>query len=96
MENKLLKELKIGKKIKVKHREYEFTINATIKLQDNEPLVTIEKISLPQKANRGEKLLLKLVQIYCYDVLTGNLIKDVLESEEYNKWMNRTKKKPCI
>jgi hypothetical protein len=31
------------------------------------------------------------VQIYCYDVLVGNLIKDVLESAEYKKLMTRVR-----
>jgi hypothetical protein len=94
MESKTLRELKIGKKIKIKHPEYQFTINAIIKFEENkrEPLITIEKVSLPQKANRGEKLLLKLVQIYCYDVLATNLTKDVLESKEYEKLMEKARK----
>jgi hypothetical protein len=37
--------------------------NAHIKLQESiEPLIIAEKISLPQKANRGEKLLLKNIK----------------------------------
>ena len=86
---KLLQDLRTGKKLKVKHPEYQFTINAMLKLEDGkiEPTISSIKISLPQKANRGEKLLLKLVEIYCYDVLCTNLLDDVLTSKEYQKLM---------
>jgi len=88
----LLEQLRTGKKIlKIKHPEYQFTINANLKL--NNDLITVEgiKVSLPQKATKGEKLLLKLVQIYCYDVLQQNLIKEVYESKEFGKLQNRIK-----
>jgi hypothetical protein len=86
---KLLEQLKKGKKLKVKHPEYQFTINANLKLQNYALLVEGLKISLPQKANKGEKLLLKLVQIYCYDVLQNNLTSDVYASKEFIRLQNR-------
>ncbi len=54
----LLEELKIGKTIKVKHPDYAFTIHALLKAEDGkrEPTIKIEKINLPTKASRGEKL----------------------------------------
>lgn len=85
----LLDQLKVGKKIKVKHPAYAFTIHAELKMEDgkNEPSIKLEKINLPQKAKKGEKLLLKLVNIYCFDVLCNNLLNDVVESLEYKKIM---------
>jgi hypothetical protein len=89
----LLEELKRGKNIKVKHPQYAFTIHAELKLEDNMPnlQVYLQKINLPQKASRGEKLLLKLVQIYCWEVLCNNLLNDVVGSVEYKKILNRLK-----
>lgn len=86
---KLLQDLRNGKKLKIKHPEYQFTINALLKMEDGktEPSISGLSVSLPQKANRGEKLLLKLVQIYCYDVLCNNLHSEVVKSTEYQKLM---------
>ena len=90
---KLLEQLRTGKKIlKLYHLEYKFTIKANLKLQGEFIIVDGVKISLPQKATKGEKLLVKLVQIYCYDVLQNNLIKDVYESKEFKRLQNRMKK----
>jgi hypothetical protein len=87
MKTSLRDQLKTGKKIKFKHPEYAFTIHAELKLEDHDekPTVYLEKINLPQKATRGEKLLLKLVNIYCFDVLCNNLLNDVIDSAEYKK-----------
>lgn len=85
MKTDLLEQLKVGKKIKVKHLEYGFTIHAELKMEGKEPSVKLEKVNLPQKAKKGEKLLLKLVNIYCFDVLCNNLLNDVIESKEYKK-----------
>lgn len=87
MKTNLRDQLKAGKKIKVKHPEYAFTIHAELKMEDGkiEPVIKLEKINLPQKAKKGEKLLLKLVNIYCFDVLCNNLLNDVVESKEYKK-----------
>lgn len=87
MKTNLLEQLKKGKKIKVKHPQYAFTIHAEVKLEDGkaEPTVKFEKVNLPQKAPRGEKYLLKLVQIYCFDVMANNLLDDILNSQEYKK-----------
>ena len=88
----LLEQLRSGKKIKVKHPEYGFTIHAELKVNDkNEPLLKMEKVNLPQKAKKGEKLLLKLVHIYCFDVLCNNLLNDVMNSKEYRKVMEGVK-----
>lgn len=89
MRTNLLEELKLGKKIKVKHPEYDFTIHAQVKLEDGktEPTIKLERINLPQKAKKGEKYLLKLVHIYCFDVMCNNLLDDVLKSREYQKVM---------
>ena len=83
----LLDQLKRGKKIKVKHSLYNFTIHAELKLEDGkaEPSVRFEKINLPQKATKGEKYLLRLAQIYCFDVMCQNMLDDILESKEYKK-----------
>ena len=85
----LREQLRKGKTIKVKHPEYAFTIHAQLKLEDGktEPTIKLEKINLPQKAQKGEKLLLKLVHIYCFDVLCNNLLDDVVKSQEYQKVM---------
>lgn len=93
MQQKLLQQLKEGKKLRIKHPEYQFTMNVNLVMEDNdvEPSVYDIKISLPQKANKGEKLLLKYVQIYCYDILCNNLLKDVKESKEYQKLLEKLK-----
>jgi hypothetical protein len=82
-----LEQLKLGKKIKVKHPEYGFTIHAELKLEVGikEPQIYLEKINLPMKATKGEKLLLKLVNIYCFEVLCNNLLHDIVGSKEYKK-----------
>lgn len=59
---------------------------------DNLLVVDSVKISLPQKASKGEKLLLKLVQIYCYDVLQNNLTREIYESKEFARLQDRIKK----
>lgn len=88
----LLEQLNTGKKVlKLYHTDYKFTIKANMKLDNDLLIVDSVKISLPQKASKGEKLLLKLVQIYCYDVLQQNLIKEVYESKEFGKLQNRIK-----
>ncbi len=89
----LLEQLKIGKKIKFKHPEYAFIIHAELKMEDKDekPTVYLEKINLPQKAKKGEKLLLKLVNIYCFDVLCNNLLNDIVESKEYKKLLTQIK-----
>ncbi len=87
MKTNLLEQLKKGKKIRVKHPQYEFVIHAEARIEegDTEPSVFIEKINLPQKAKKGEKYLLKLAHIYCFDVMCNNLLNDVLNSQEYLK-----------
>lgn len=83
----LLDQLTRGKKIKVKHSVFAFTIHAELKLEDGktEPTIKLEKVNLPQKATKGEKYLLKLANIYCFDVMCQNMLNDVLESKEYKK-----------
>lgn len=85
----ILEQLKTGKKIKVKHPSYGFTIHASLKLEDNNaaPTIRLDSVNLPKKASKGEKLLHKLVHIYCFDVLCNNLIDDVAKSLEYQKLM---------
>ena len=88
----LLEQLKTGKKVlKLYHIDYKFTIKAKMKLDNDLLIVDSVKISLPQKASKGEKLLLKLVQIYCYDVLQTNLSREVYESKEFERLQNRIK-----
>jgi hypothetical protein len=90
---KLLEQLKTGKKVlKLFHIDYKFTIKANIKLDNESLIVDSVKISLPQRASKGEKLLLKLVQIYCYDVLQNNLIREIYKSQEFERLQNRIKK----
>jgi hypothetical protein len=83
----LLDQLRRGKKIKVKHSVFAFTIHAELKLEagKTEPTIKLEKVNLPQKATKGEKYLLKLAQIYCFDVMCQNMLDDVLKSKEYKK-----------
>lgn len=87
MKTTIREQLKTGKKIKVKHPDYKFTIHAELRLENGlkEPQVYLEKISLPVKATKGEKLLFKLVNIYCFEVLCNNLLNDIVESKEYKK-----------
>lgn len=87
MKTNLLEQLKVGKKIKVKHPTYAFTIHAELKMEDgkSEPSIKFERINLPKKAHKREKLLLKLVDIYCFEVLCNNLLNDIVESKEYKK-----------
>jgi len=87
MKVNLRDQLRVGKTIKVKHPVYAFTIHALVKIEDGkaEPTIKLEKINLPQKANKSEKYLLKLAQIYCFDVMCNNLLGDVLNSLEYKK-----------
>lgn len=91
MKTKIIEELRKGKKITVKHPEFQFSIHAELKLEEGqaEPTITLGKIGLPKKASKGEKLLLKLVEVYCYDVLRNNLFRDVTESDEYKKILRR-------
>ena len=92
MKATILEQLKLGKKIKVKHLEYGFTIHAELKLEEGkkEPSIKLEKINLPMKARKGEKLLLKLVNIYCFEVLCNNLLNDIVGSKEYKKALGLT------
>lgn len=87
MKTNLRDQLKKGKKIKIKHPIYDFTIHAEVKIEDGktEPTIKLEKVNSPQKAKKGEKYLLKLVNIYCFDVMCNNLLDDVLNSLEYEK-----------
>jgi hypothetical protein len=91
MKANLLEELKTGKRIRVKHPEYAFTIHAELKLENEnqDPAVKVVAINLPTKAGKGEKLLLKLAHIYCFDVLCENLLNDVVNSREYLKLIGR-------
>jgi hypothetical protein len=92
MKTSLVEQLKQGKSIKVKHPQYDFTIHAELKLEDGKPQVYLNKIGLPRKSNKRDKLLLKLVEIYCYDVLCNNLLGDVLNSREYLKVIEQLNK----
>ncbi len=85
----LIEELKKGKQITIKHPDFQFSIHAELKMENGEPIITMGKIGLPKKASKGEKLLLKLVEVYCYDVLRNNLARDVMESKEYKKIIKR-------
>lgn len=94
MRTSIVDQLRHGKKITVKHPEFNFSIHAELKLEvgNADPTIVIDKIGLPKKASKGEKLLLKLVEVYCYDVLRNNLYLDVINSGEYKKLIGRLKK----
>lgn len=81
----ITEQLLTGKQIKFKHSEYQFTITATLRLENNEIVIDKVKIGLPVKASKGEKLLLKFAQIYCYDVLCNNLQESIVASLPYQK-----------
>jgi hypothetical protein len=83
--NKTLATLRAGRKLRVKHSDLNLYINAMVKLDNANLVLDSLKISLPQKASKLEKLLLKLVQIYCNDVLINNMYNEVLTSKEYQK-----------
>jgi len=85
MNAKALASLKSGKKLRVKHPDLDLYINASVKLTNTDLTVDSLKISLPQKASKLEKLLLKLVQIYCNDVLVNNMYNELMKSEQYLK-----------
>lgn len=87
MNANLREQLRRGKMIKVKHPEYAFTIHAELKMEDgqSEPTVKFHRVNLPTAAKRGEKYLLKLVQIYAFEVMAQNLLDSVLTSQEYQK-----------
>lgn len=93
MNANLLEQLRRGKMIKVKHPEYAFTIHAELKIEDGqtEPTVKFRKVNLPTAAKRGEKYLLKLVQIYAFEVMAQNLLDSVLASREYQKVLTALK-----
>lgn len=80
-----LASLRNGKELRVKHPVFNLSIKGNVKLVGNSLVVDGLKISLPQKATKLEKLLMKLVQIYCSDVLLNNLSNDFINSPEYNK-----------
>lgn len=82
---KLLESLRVGRKLRVKHPILNLYINTNVKLDNSNLVLDPFKITLPQKATKLEKLLFKLVQIYCNDVLTNNLTNDILNSKEYQK-----------
>ena len=85
---KMLESLRIGKKLRVKHPDLNIYINVKVKLENANLTLDSLKISLPKKASKLEKLLLKLVQIYCNDVLVNNMYNGVLTSNEYQKIKN--------
>ena len=70
------------KTIRFTHPELKLIIKADL---DDGAAITTIKLSLPRKATKLEKLLLKFVEIYCYDQLRNNLHNAVLESKEYQK-----------
>lgn len=77
-------------KIRVKHPELNIIIHAQL---DNELKLNVVKFGLPKKATKLEKLLLKFVEIYSYDVLRNNFHDYIINSVEYEKVCKKMKQK---
>lgn len=75
------------KTIRFTHPDYPLIVKADLEWENNEVVIKKIKFGLPTKASKLEKLLLKYVEIYCFDVLRNNMYNIVVESGEYNKFI---------
>lgn len=80
------------KQLRIHNKEYGLILKATVSWSRDQAEPTIDvKIGLPRKATRLEKLLLKFVQIYCYDEFCQNMRNLVKQSPEYCRWESNLK-----
>jgi hypothetical protein len=77
------------KTIRFTHPDYPLIVKADLEWENNDAVVKAIKFGLPTKATKLEKLLLKYVEIYCFDVLRNNMYNVVVESAEYKKFVNK-------
>ncbi len=73
------------KNIRITHPELPLIIKAGLDWQ-NGVVITNVKFGLPTKASKLEKLLLKYIEIYCYDVFRNNMQDIITTSEPYKKF----------
>jgi hypothetical protein len=78
------------KTLRINHPEFGLIIKANLEASGE---IKQLNFSLPRKATKLEKLLLKYVEIYSYDVLRNNMYNVVLESKEYTKFLGKARKK---
>lgn len=75
------------KTIRFTHPEYPLIIKADLEWENGTAVIKEINFGLPQKANKLEKLLLKFVEIYCFDQFRNNMYNVIQESNEYNKFV---------
>ena len=77
------------KSIRFTHPEYPLIVKADLEWENNDAVIKKISFGLPTKANKLEKLLLKYVEIYCFDVFRSNMYNTILESLEYKKFVTK-------
>lgn len=70
--------------IKTKHPDLNLIIKVDVD-GNTPPDVSKIKFGLPVKASKLEKFLLKMVEIYSFDVLRNNMYDTLINSPEYKK-----------
>jgi uncharacterized protein (DUF2132 family) len=80
------------KSIRFTHPDYALIVKADLEWENDEVLIKAIDFGLPIKASKLEKLLLKYVEIYCYDVLRNNMHIAVLQSKPYRTFIASHKK----
>lgn len=73
------------KLLRLKHSELQLIIKAQIDCSGKEPLIKEIKFGLPTKASKLEKYLLKLTNIYAYDVIRYHMAQFVEDSLEFKR-----------
>lgn len=72
--------------IRTKHPELGLIIKAEVE-GDTPPDLSKITFGLPTKASKLEKFLLKMVEIYSFDVLRNNMYDTLINSPEYKKYL---------
>jgi len=75
----------MNKTIKLKDPVYGLILRADIDLESDQVKIPSIKLSLPKKASKLEKLLLKYTEIYAYDMIRNNFYDTIVQSKEYQK-----------
>lgn len=74
--------------VRTKHLELGLIIKAEVD-GDQPPDLSKITFGLPVKASKLEKFLLKLVEIYSFDVLRMNMYDTLVASPEYKKYLEK-------
>lgn len=75
------------KTIRFTHPDYPLIVKADLEWENGSAVIKAINFGLPQKANKLEKLLLKFVEIYCFDQFRNNMYNVIAESNEYKKFV---------